>query len=214
MNESIHYLIQRTKIIAISRKLYGKELEAWCGAMFRGGIELLEITFDQSDSDRLRKTGDAIATMTDTFPEKSFGAGTVLTIDQVKCAADAGAKFIISPNVDADVIRETKRLGLISIPGAMTPTEILSASRFGADYVKLFPAESLGIGYIKSIMAPINHIKLIATGGVNVKNAKSFLDLGMAGLGIGGNLCPKDLIDSDNFEKLEENARAMANAIR
>ena len=188
MNESIHYLIQRTKIIAISRKLYGKELEAWCGAMFRGGIELLEITFDQSDSDRLRKTGDAIATMTDTFPEKSFGAGTVLTIDQVKCAADAGAKFIISPNVDADVIRETKRLGLISIPGAMTPTEILSASRFGADYVKLFPAESLGIGYIKSIMAPINHIKLIATGGVNVKNAKSFLDLGMAGLGIGGNL--------------------------
>lgn len=214
MNESIHYLIQRTKIIAISRKLYGKELEAWCGAMFRGGIELLEITFDQSDSDRLRKTGDAIATMTDTFTEKSFGAGTVLTTDQVKCAADAGAKFIISPNVDADVIRETKRLGLISIPGAMTPTEILSASRFGADYVKLFPAESLGIGYIKSIMAPINHIKLIATGGVNVKNAKSFLDLGMAGLGIGGNLCPKDLIDSDNFEKLEENARAMANAIR
>ena len=198
MNESIHYLIQRTKIIAISRKLYGKELEAWCGAMFRGGIELLEITFDQSDSDRLRKTGDAIATMTDTFTEKSFGAGTVLTTDQVKCAADAGAKFIISPNVDADVIRETKRLGLISIPGAMTPTEILSASRFGADYVKLFPAESLGIGYIKSIMAPINHIKLIATGGVNVKNAKSFLDLGMAGLGIGGNLCPKDLIDSDN----------------
>lgn len=214
MNESIHSLIQRTKIIVISRKIYGKKLEAWCAAMFRGGIELLEITFDQSDPDRLRKTGESIAAMTNAFPDKSLGAGTVLTVEQVKCAADAGAKFIISPNVDADVIRETKRLGMISIPGAMTPTEILSASRFGADYVKLFPAESLGTGYVKSIMAPINHIKLIATGGIGVKNAKSFLDLGMAGLGIGGNLCQKDLIDSDNFEKLEQNARAMADAIQ
>ena len=97
-------------------------------------------------------------------------SGTVLTTAEVQQAVDAGARYIISPNVNPDVIRETKRLGAVSIPGALTPTEVATAYAYGADFVKLFPAGELGLSYIKAIRAPLAHIPMLAVGGVNENN--------------------------------------------
>jgi 2-dehydro-3-deoxyphosphogluconate aldolase/(4S)-4-hydroxy-2-oxoglutarate aldolase len=131
-----------------------------------------------------------------------FGAGTVTSPEMAEVAAAAGAAFIISPNTDQSVIARTRELELVSVPGAMTPTEIMNADKWGADIVKLFPSGVLGLDYIKAIRAPINHVKLMATGGVNVSNIKSFLDAGMVGVGVGGNLCSKKLVAEGRFEEI------------
>lgn len=104
-----------------------------------------------------------------------MGAGTVLTCAQVKAAADAGASFILSPSLDANVIQETLAHSLVSIPGVMTPTEAQNAMLWGADMVKIFPTGVLGISYLKAIRVPLNHIPMIAMGGANEENLKDFL---------------------------------------
>ena len=163
--------IQENKVITICRKVYGEDLLNLAGALKAGGVKLIEVTFDQADPDCIAKTSEAIRSLCEQYgDEMMFGAGTVLTKEQVKAAADAGARYIISPNIDPEVIRYTKELGLVSMPGAMTPSEIISAHNLGADIVKLFPAGYLGFGYIKDILGPISHVKLCATGGVNEAN--------------------------------------------
>ena len=136
------------------------------------------------------------------------GAGTVLTKEQVKAAFDAGASYIISPNTNPEVIRYTKELGLVSIPGAMTPTEILLAHDCGADIVKLFPAATLGLRYVKDILAPISHVAIIATAGITEDNFAEFLKLGLKGAGISGRLTDKKLIAAGDWEEFTRRARA------
>ena len=143
-----------------------------------------------------------------------FGAGTVLTREQVKAAADAGACYIISPNTDADVITYTKELGLVSIPGAMTPSEIMNAHNLGADIVKLFPSGYLGFRYIRDILAPISHVKLCATGGVSEENWGEYLSLGFAGAGISGRLCDKKCIESGDFAEITRRAKVFSDMVR
>ena len=147
--------IEKNKIICICRKIYGEELRKLARAMYDGGIRLMEVTFDQADPDCCQKTGQAIRMVDEEFGGRmQFGAGTVLTREQVDAAKDAGAKYIISPNTDEEIIRYTKQLGLVSIPGAMTPSEILAAHDAGADFVKLFPTVYLGLPYLKDIRRP------------------------------------------------------------
>ncbi len=202
-------LISNKKIIAICRSIYGGELVALAGALLRGGVGLIEVTFDQADGDNLRKTSEAISMLSASFPEMAVGAGTVVRPEQLDAATTAGASFIVSPNVDSFIIAQTKRKGLVSIPGAMTPTEIVLAQRAGADFVKLFPSGQLGTAYIKAVMAPLNDAKLIATGGISADNLDSFLALGMTGAGIGGELCDKTLICGGRFDRIEEIARIL-----
>lgn len=137
-----------------------------------------------------------------------FGAGTVLTREQVDAAKDAGAKYIISPNTDEEIIRYTKQLGLVSIPGAMTPSEILAAHDAGADFVKLFPTVYLGLPYLKDIKGPINHVKLLGTGGLTEENLKDYLDMGMAGAGISGRLVDPELRKKNDYAALSRRAAA------
>ena len=137
----------------------------------------------------------------------------MISAQQVAVAADAGAKFIISPNTDESVIAETIKRGVVSIPGAATPTEILAASRWGADFVKLFPSAQLGFDYIKSIRAPINQVKLLATGGVNLDNIGMFLKLGMVGVGVGGNLCSKKLLAEGRYDEITATAKKFVAAL-
>jgi len=205
--------INEKKIIAICRKVYGEDIYNLSKALYRGGVTLLEITFDQGDPQGNKKTSETISKLIKLFPEMVLGAGTVLTVEQVHAAYDAGAQFIISPNTDAKVIRESKELGMISIPGAMTPSEIMNAVNAGADYVKLFPCSHLGPQYVKEILAPLNHIKLIGTGGITLENALDFLKAGIQGLGIGSFLCNKKLIEEGNFKQIEENARMFVDLI-
>jgi 2-dehydro-3-deoxyphosphogluconate aldolase/(4S)-4-hydroxy-2-oxoglutarate aldolase len=206
--------INANKVIAICRKIYGEDLYKLAGALSRGGVRLMEITFDQADSDCISKTSEAIRMLADRFEGKVLaGAGTVLTAEQVKAARDAGGRYIISPNVDADVISYSKELGLASIPGAMTPSEILTAHKAGADFVKLFPSGTLGFQYIKDILAPISHVGLVATGGVTEDTLAGYLDLGFVGAGVSGRLADKKLIREGNFGEIENRARAFMSIV-
>ena len=120
--------IEKYKIICICRKIYGEELLALARALRSGGIRMMEVTFDQADPECIKKTAEAIAMLHAEFGEEmKIGAGTVLSAAQVDAAKDAGAEYIISPNTCLPVIHRTKELGLVSIPGAMTPTEIIAA---------------------------------------------------------------------------------------
>ena len=196
-------------VISICRKIYGDDLLNLSRALCLGGVNFIEVTFDQSDSRCLSNTAEAISMLRENNPEMCVGAGTVLTKDQVKAAYDAGAGFIISPNTNACVIEYTKSFGMISVPGAMTPSEILSAWDFGADIVKLFPAATLGLRYLKDIRAPISHIPLLATGGITPDNFEDFIRSGCCGAGIGSYLSDKKLIKEGNFGEFTSRARLL-----
>lgn len=207
--------IQENKVITICRKVYGEDLLRLAAALNEGGVKLIEVTFDQADPDCVEKTAEAIRSLCAAFGDRMmFGAGTVLTREQVKAAAEAGARYIISPNTDASVILFTKELGLVSIPGAMTPSEIITAHNLGADIVKLFPSGYLGFRYIKDILAPISHVKLCATGGVNEENWGEYLDLGFAGAGISGRLCDKKCIAAGDFAEITRRAKVFMDITR
>lgn len=199
--------ITEHKVIVICRKVYGEDLGKLANALFRGGIRLIEVTFDQKDPDCLNKSCDALRLLAGLHGDAMLiGAGTVLNARQVDAACEAGAKYIVSPDFNPAVVKRTKELGLVSIPGAMTPTEILAAHDCGADFVKLFPATTLGFKYIKDILAPISHVKLVATGGVSEENFAQYLELGFAGAGISGRLTDKKLIESGEFDELTRRA--------
>ena len=207
MNNIVDLILDK-KIIAIVRGTYGEDLENLAKALYEGGIKFIEVTFDQKDSDCLKKTSDAIKMLNTLFEGELYaGAGTVLTEEQVRIAHEAGAKYIVSPNTNAKVIAATKKLGMISIPGAMTPTEILQAHDLGADFVKLFPAASLGLNYIKDILTPISHVNLIATAGITEDNFAQYLNFGIKGAGISGRLTDKKLIADKNWSELTHRAQ-------
>ena len=131
-----------------------------------------------------------------------FGAGTVTTLEMLELAKSAGAQFIVSPDTNEEVIKATVKNGMVSMPGAMTPTEILTAYRYGADFVKVFPTSNLGAAYIKAIRGPINHVRLLAVGGVNEKNIGEFIKAGACGAGVGGNLVNKEWIKAGKFDEI------------
>ena len=208
--DTLNFILEN-KVITICRKVYGENLMKLAEALFNGDVKLIEVTFDQADPNCIVKTSEAIHMLVEKFGDHMmFGAGTVLSKEQVKAAADAGARYIISPNVDEQVIRYTKELGLVSIPWAMTPSEIITAHNLGADIVKLFPAGYLGFRYIKDILAPISHVKLCATGGVNEENWGEYLSYGFAGAGISGRLCDKKCIESGDFEEITRRAKVFS----
>ncbi|KYZ76658.1 2-dehydro-3-deoxyphosphogluconate aldolase [Anaerosporomusa subterranea] len=211
MDKETAGFIRRHKVIAICRRLYGPDLLSLASALSQGGVNMLEVTFDQSDPECIKKTSEAIRSLLEKFGScMEIGAGTVLTKEQVMAAKDAGASYIISPNVDVEIIKYTKALGLVSVPGAMTPSEILTAHNAGADFVKLFPSGTLGFNYIKDILAPISHVKLVATGGVTEETLPEYLKLGFAGAGVSGRLSEKKLIAEGNFEEITRRAQAFS----
>lgn len=191
------------KVIAIVRGLSPEPMLGLSDALYAGGIDLMEVTFNQAKPETWKDTAAAIQAISRHMEGKMLvGAGTVLTQEQLQMAADAGAKYIITPNTNTALIRQVKALGLASFPGAMTPSEIQAAYEAGADAVKLFPAGSLGPSYVKAVRAPLSHIPLMAVGGVNEKNAADFLAAGCCGLGVGGNLVNKDWIDAGQWDKI------------
>lgn len=199
-------------IIAISRGFYEEKLMKAVSRLIKGGIKAFEVTFEQGGDDL--RTAEAITMLKSAFGnECAIGAGTVLTKSQLELAHSAGAEYIISPNTDMGIIRGTKELGLVSIPGAMTPTEIVTAVGAGADAVKLFPAGSLGIDYFKAVRAPLPGIKLFAVAGVNLSNIADFKRAGACGFGISSSLFNRKLIDEGKFDDLEYIARAFLEQI-
>ena len=204
MNTTILEAMKQYRITAILRGIDREHLEPVVEALYAGGIRLLEITFNQGSATRLEDTAAAIARVKEIYGDRlHVGAGTVMSVEEVAAARQAGAEFILAPNVDEAVIRAAVDRGLCAIPGAMTPTEIAGAYNAGAQIIKLFPAGNLGLGYCKAVMAPLNHIPMIAVGGVDQHNLPSFLKAGFLGAGIGSNLTDRKLIQAGNYAGLK-----------
>lgn len=206
--------IEKEKVIAILRGVEEQRLIPVAEALYAGGIRLLEVTFQQRRQEDAGGTVRAIETIRGRYEGRMLvGAGTVLTEEQAFLAQKAGAEFIISPDTEPRVIARTRELGMVSIPGAMTATEILEAHRAGADFVKVFPASVLGTAYIKAVRGPISHVRLLAVGGIDSKNAAAFLQAGVCGVGVGGKLVDAGAIAAGDYEKLTEEARALTEAV-
>ena len=214
MREQIKKEIERERIIAIVRGADSEQCADVAQALYDGGIRFMEITFSLKDPQSYGETARAISTVCRRFDGRMrIGAGTVVSPELVKTAADAGAGYIISPDVNGDVIQKTLDCGLVSLPGAATPSEIMKAHGCGADFVKLFPAGELGAGYVKAVLAPISHVKLMAVGGVNENNAAEFIRAGAAGVGVGGNLANKYWIAAGAWEKITDAAKQLVTAV-
>ncbi len=193
--------IQEDKIIVIVRGVSKEKIIPLARAMYEGGIRLIECTYDAGGVISDEETASNIEMLVKHFgQEMVVGAGTVLTQKQVELTKKAGGKFIISPDTNPEVIKKTKELGLVSIPGALTPTEIASANRFGADFIKIFPVGSMGCNYIKDVKAPLSNIKILAVGGVDENNMKNYFDAGACGVGIASGIVKKEMIDNNDFE--------------
>lgn len=208
MREEVISRVEKEKLIAIIRGCDTKSCLRLSEALHAGGINLMEVTFQQNQPETFAATAASIRAICDEFKgEVLAGAGTVLTPEQVDMAAEAGASYIISPNTDTDVIRHTVERGLVSMPGAFTASEIIAAHKAGADFVKVFPIGNLGPAYMKALKAPISHIRLLAVGGVNEKNIGEFMKAGAAGAGVGGNLVNKKWIADGEFDKITKLAQ-------
>lgn len=215
MEKSTVEIIRERKIIAIVRGLRPDMLLRLAEALGKGGIGLIEVTFAQNAPDTWKDTANGIKSICETFGgDVLAGAGTVMSEEQLLSAAGAGAKYIISPNADSAIIKKTKQLGLVSIPGAFTATETAKAYGDGADFVKIFPADGVGPGYIKALKAPLSHIPLMAVGGVNENTVADFLRAGCEGVGVGGCLVRKDLIADGKFDEITALAKLYVEAAK
>lgn len=210
MENNILKVVEKEKIIVIVRGVESKKILPLAEAMYDGGIRLLEITYSTGNTE----TTENIRRLKEHFGESMYiGAGTVLTEEQAELTKDAGGEFIISPNTVPEVIRKAKALGMVSMPGAYTPSEIQLAHNSGADFVKIFPAVSLGAEYIKAVKAPLSNIKLLAVGGINEHNMKEYLNAGVCGFGIGSNIVDQKRIEKNDFKAITELAKRYVSAV-
>ena len=197
------------KIIAIIRGANPEVVEDIAEALYEGGVKCLEITLNSSNALQLIEN---IAIKLD--GRIIVGAGTVLNASEATNAITAGAKFIISPITDIKTIHATKELGVISIPGAFTPTEIFNAHSFGGDIIKVFPGTS-GPGFIKEILAPLPHIPLMPTGGINLQNINEFKKAGAVAFGIGKSLVDtKQKVSEIYLQAITENAQKFIQSVK
>ncbi len=213
MNAKERLLSERLVIIA--RGIQTDKLLKCCQALLDAGVCCLESTFDHLLTDPVSDNCKKIKAIRQAFGQHiCLGAGTVLNVKEVQAAFEAGAEYIISPNTRTDVIHETKRLGMLSIPGAMTPGEICRAWDEGADIVKLFPADDVGFHYIQNLKGPLPHIPLMATGGVNPSTIPQFLSAGINAVGTGVTVLKKSFIEKANYDAIRDLARMHRDAIR
>jgi 2-dehydro-3-deoxyphosphogluconate aldolase/(4S)-4-hydroxy-2-oxoglutarate aldolase len=209
MKQTLIEQLAQAKIIAIIRGIEDGKADAAAQALADGGIVFLEVTLNT----------DGALNMIARFKEKHgaklrIGAGTVLNLAMAKEAAAAGAEYILSPNLNEEVIYYALEQGIDVWPGTMTPTEIVRAYEAGAPAVKVFPMGSLGINYLKEIRAPLNHIPMIATGGVDLHNIHEFLNAGAIAVGLGSNLVDKKLVQSGDYAAIELRARAFVDKVK
>lgn len=200
--------IEENKIIVIMRGFTTEQLICAVDAMEKGGIRLVEVTFDQTGGISDEETAANIRVLKEKFEGRvRVGAGTVMTEKQVELACQAGAEFIISPDCYEKVIKKTRELGMVSIPGVYTPSEAAAAHRYGADFAKLFPNSEVNISYLKALTVPLSHIKFLAVGGVNADNMMDYLNAGAKGIGVATAIADKKAIFAGDYEEITRRAR-------
>lgn len=198
-NQSWLNLVQRTKAIAVIRASQIEQGRQMAKAVAAGGIQMIEITWNSEGAAEL------IGQLRSELPACTIGTGTLLNLDQVRTALAAGAQFLFTPHVDPPMIQAAAQRGVPIVPGALSPTEIVTAWLAGASCVKVFPVQALGgASYIKSLQGPLGQIPLIPTGGVTLENAKEFLAAGAIAVGLSGQLFPQHLVASGNWEAIAQ----------
>ena len=210
MTSDIESVVRDRKIIAIIRGFAPDTCLRLAEAYAAGGIALVEVTFNQREPETWKDTARAIRAIRERFMASvHVGAGTVLTEDQLSMCEDAGGEYMITPNVNVALIRECVRRGLVAMPGALTPTEAVAAHEAGAGFVKIFPAGTLGAGYVKALVAPLSHIPFLAVGGISPDNVADFMRAGCVGAGVGGNLTNREWIAAGEWDKIENASRQL-----
>lgn len=210
MREETKKTLEQAVLIPVLRAGSIQTGHALVDAMMAGGVTVVEVTMTVPNALTLlrelkQRHGDRLL----------LGSGTVTDAAQAEATIDAGAEFVVSPSLHLDVIAKTKELGRISIPGALTPTEVITAWRAGADYVKIFPCSAMGgASYLKSLLAPFPELKLIPTGGVTLQTAADFLKAGARALGVGTDLVNTPAIAEGRPEIVTNAARAYLEVIR
>lgn len=197
MNEALISAIRRDRVIAIMRHLPDEQVVPVFGALAAGGIRLIEVTMNTAGAAaqiRLAKRHFA--------DRMQIGAGTVSTPERAVTALAAGADFLVTPNLDLEVLEYAARHGCPVIPGVFTPTEMMTAIKAGVRILKLFPAGQLGPGYVRDVLAPLDTLNLVAVGGVTPDNAADWLRAGCIGVGMGSALLPAGLLQSGDFAGL------------
>jgi len=197
------------KIVAVIRAENGDLLVDVAESLLAGGVEVMEVTFTVPRATRvLEKVADRIGSRI------LLGAGTVLDTETCRAAILAGAEFIVSPAVNVEVIELCKRYSKVVMPGALTPTEVITAWQAGADIVKIFPSEITGPKYLKALHGPLPHVRLMPTGGVNLDTAAEFLRCGACALGIGSSLVDPKVVASGDLKKIESLARQYVQIVK
>jgi 2-dehydro-3-deoxyphosphogluconate aldolase/(4S)-4-hydroxy-2-oxoglutarate aldolase len=196
-------LLTRPGIIAVVRTDQAAQVPAICEALLAGGVIAHEITFTVPNAlEAIREASRRFGS------EALVGAGTVLNAEACRAAIAAGAEFVVSPITKMEIAEAAHALDKPVMLGAYTPTEAQAAHEAGADFIKIFPADKLGPSYIKSIRAPLPHLKIVPTGGVDLNTAADFLKAGCAALGVGGSLLTAEILRTNNWTELTRRARA------
>ena len=198
MNQSFSQeLFDKMPVIGIFRGFPASQMEEMAGIYVKAGLTTMEITMNTMDA--AQTIASLVKAMGGTL---NVGAGTVCSVDDLDQALDAGAQFIVTPIIDEAVIKKCLALKIPIFPGAYTPTEIYRAWSLGATMVKVFPAGKLGPDYIKEVLAPLNQIQLLPTGGISLDNIRAFIKAGAKGFGIGSSLVPKHMVENGEWDAL------------
>lgn len=208
-------LIRKHRFIGILRHIPVQKALPVAQAMYDGGIRIFEVTFDPSRDTTCPETCSIIRQLRQHFgPEVSVGAGTVLSVPFAEAAWEAGAEFIVAPNTDPAVISFAKSKGLLSVPGAYTPTEIMNAYSLGADIVKIFPILPDAEAYLKNVISPLSHIPFMITGGINPDTIEKFLATGPVAVAAGATIATRELAEAEAYDTIRANAENHTRHIR
>ncbi|MBR23026.1 MAG: 2-dehydro-3-deoxyphosphogluconate aldolase [Leifsonia sp.] len=201
-------LVHEAGVLAVVRAPSADSAIDAAEALIRGGITGIEITFSTPEA------MSVVAELRRRYGDAAFvGAGTVMTHAHVDEALAAGASFLVAPGTVPDLAREMTSTGIITMTGAMTPTEVMTALDLGVDIVKVFPASIGGPGFLRALREPFPHVALMPTGGVTVANLAEFLHAGAIAVGAGGDLLPRDALEKHDWPRIEERARMYSAAL-
>lgn len=201
--------VLRTGIVAVIRAPRGDLLVDVAEALLAGGVDVMEVTFTVPNAVQVlarvaERLGDRVL----------LGAGTVLDAETCRAALLTGARFIVSPATNLEVIKMCRRYDTLVMPGAFTPTEVITAWEAGADIVKVFPSDVAGPAYLKALRGPLPQVRLMPTGGVNLETAADFLRAGACALGVGGSLVEPKAVESGDMKRIEQLARQYVEIVR
>ena len=198
-SEKVYDLIKKEKVIVIVRGVDKQQILNIAKAVLAGGVRLMEVTCNTKGAAEMIELLSK-----EMSSEMVIGAGTVINKDLCKMVLDAGAKYIVAPDTNPEVIKHCVKKDIAVLPGAATATEVLTAVRYGAKMVKIFPAAQLGPDYIKMLRGPIDNVGFVAVGGIRLNNIDDFFQAGCIGIGIGGSVINKELVEKGHWDQAAE----------